>query len=235
MVQFVVKNQALAQTRQPLSHAVQLTRVAWVRSDINADGTIGPRQGSRWVTTELKRFQVPVRVQRVGAHQDIVRVIPIHALSPGLYSLQLRAGPTQARARLGVSWPAVNKRRYSAQTCVDHYQGHKRPFQPCGAQARLLAAMNLKLYLVQPDRQNSPGDPALVIKGVIVNTSADPQSVPPLQAALRGEHHQVLKRVRFSASADRLKGHASEAFQTRVRNPPPGVTSIRVRFVGSDD
>lgn len=229
-VQFVVENKALAQTQRPLGQVVRLTQVAWVRSDIGPDGSIGPRQGSRWAATDLQRFQVPVRVERVGTRKDVVRVIPVHALSPGLYSLQLHTGHTQARARLGVSWPAVNKRRYSAHTCVDHYQGRKEPFHPCAEQTRRLAAMNLKLYLVQPDRQISAGDAAMVIKGVIVNTSTHPQSVPELQAALRGQDGRVLRRVRFSVSTDRLQGHGSEAFQTAVQNPPAGVLSVRVRF-----
>lgn len=229
--QFVIANPALVEHKQPLQDTIHLRKVAWLRSEITADGTIVPVQGSRWVDTDVKDLQVPLRFQSVKAHSDIVRVIPLHPLDPGLYSLQLHSNRTRVNARLGVQWPSVNKQAYSAATCVDRYADAEPRFRHCAEQGEFLATKGLKLFLVSPDTQSTASGVSMEIKGVIVNDSGRQRTIPTLEAQLLTQQNEVIKSWRFLPQTSRLGPGESLHFRTQVHSPPPDANRVRVRFV----
>ena len=112
-VQFVVSDPAL---RSPGN--VELWRVAWVRSDINAQGQAMPIDGSEWAVAPIESFAVPFRYESTPDEPGVVHIVPTTPLMPGLYTLRI----TGARqARVGVAWNGVDQREYSAMNCVDRY------------------------------------------------------------------------------------------------------------------
>lgn len=237
-VAFVIRHPELAQPGQPLERLIHLRRVSWVRSAINARGEILPVEGSRWAVPDLAVFEVPLRLERVEGNAEVVRATPLAPLEAGLYSLELEAGVTPTRARVGVQWPNVDQRSYSAATCVDRYEGAGPRYRPCAEQsqqAQVPAAPQwLRLYLVDPELRPGAQGQALVIKGVVVNTSAEERArVPPLEAQVRSANGVVLQRWRFDPGIDNLAPSESASFRTEPRATPPGAHSVHVQFAPS--
>jgi hypothetical protein len=112
-VQFVVSDPALRSASN-----VELWRVAWVRSDINAQGQAMPVDGSEWAVAPMESFAIPFRYETTPDKPGVVHIAPTTPLTPGLYTLRV----TGARqARIGVAWNGVDHREYSAMNCVDRY------------------------------------------------------------------------------------------------------------------
>ena len=112
-VQFVISDPALRSASN-----VELWRVAWVRSDISAQGQAMPVDGSEWAVAPMKSFAVPFRYETTPDEPGVVHIAPTTPLTPGLYTLRV----TGARqARIGVAWNGVDHREYSAMNCVDRY------------------------------------------------------------------------------------------------------------------
>lgn len=229
---FLIRDEALARSRQPLESHIHLERVAWVRSAITGDGGIHPVSGSgQWATTGLERFSVPLRITPQPGHAEVVRAVPAAPLEPGLYTLRLAVGEKVREARVGVKWQELDRTAYSASTCVDRYPDAGRThYRPCDEQQQYLNERWLKIYLVSPDPGPIRYGRGLTIKGVVVNTSERPRTVPVLEGQLRSAEGAVLREWRFDPGIPLLEAGASASFKTQVENPPGGAHSIHVRL-----
>ena len=127
-VQFVINEPAL--TGRSAGNSVELWRVAWVRSEIDAQGQVMPVQGSQWAVAPLEPFAIPFRYESPPGQTDVVHIVPTVPLEPGLYTLRI-ANPGARQARIGVTWDGADQRRYSAMNCVDRYEGNS--YRPCNA------------------------------------------------------------------------------------------------------
>lgn len=230
-VTFLIRNPGLA-TSNNLSNQIHLRRVGWVRSEINQQGEILPVEGSQWAATGIDELIVPIRLEPHPDNSEVVRVIPQARLERGLYTLQLNsASGRQVNARLGVEWPQVDRRSYSAANCVDRYPGSEVEYRLCANQRQAIANKWLKVHLVQPEIRNLPGQQKeLIVKGVIVNTSNRPRSVPTLEAQLVTDEGVVVRRWEFNASMQEVQPGASIHFKSELINPPSGASNIHVTF-----
>ena len=127
-VQFVINEPALA--GRSAGNSVELWRVAWVRSEINAQGQAMPIQGSQWAVAPIEPFAIPFRYESPPGQTEIVHVVPTVPLEPGLYTLRI-ANPGARQARVGVTWNGADQRQYSAMNCVDRYDGNS--YRLCNA------------------------------------------------------------------------------------------------------
>ena len=127
-VQFVINEPALA--GRSAGNSVELWRVAWVRSEIDAQGQAMPIQGSQWAVAPIEPFAIPFRYESPPGQTEVVHVVPTVPLEPGLYTLRI-ANPGARQARIGVTWDGTDQRRYSAMNCVDRYAGNS--YRPCNA------------------------------------------------------------------------------------------------------
>jgi hypothetical protein len=127
-VQFVINEPALA--GRSAGNSVELWRVAWVRSEINAQGQAMPVQGSQWAVAPIEPFAIPFRYESPPGQTEIVHIVPTVPLEPGLYTLRI-ANPGARQARVGVTWNGTDQRQYSAMNCVDRYDGNT--YRPCNA------------------------------------------------------------------------------------------------------
>jgi hypothetical protein len=118
-VQFVINDPALA--GRSAGSSVELWRVAWVRSEIDAQGQVMPVQGSEWAVAPLEPFAIPFRYESPPGQTEIVHIVPTVRLEPGLYTLRI---PGARQARVGVTWNGTDQRQYSAMNCVDRYDGN---------------------------------------------------------------------------------------------------------------
>jgi hypothetical protein len=131
-VQFVINEPALA--GRSAGTAVELWRVAWVRSDIDAQNQAMPVQGSQWAVAPIESFAIPFRYESPAGQTDIVHIVPTVPLQPGLYTLRI-ANPGARQARVGIAWGKVDQRQYSAANCVDRYEGQGNAYRPCNTMA----------------------------------------------------------------------------------------------------
>jgi len=129
-VQFVINEPAL--TGRSAGNSVELWRVAWVRSEINAQNQAMPVEGSQWAVAPIAPFSVPFRYESPASQTDIVHIVPSVPLAPGLYTLRI-ANPGARQARVGVAWNSVNQRQYSAANCVDRYEAEGNVYRTCTA------------------------------------------------------------------------------------------------------
>ena len=209
---------------------IQLHRVGWVRSEITPTGEIRPSAGSQWANAQIDELRVPVQLSRHDDHEDVIRVTPLGALTPGLYTLSALP-PAGMQARFGVRWPGVDQRSYAAAHCVDLYPGSPERYRTCAEQDLAIASRVLKVHLVTPETHNLPGQPRqLVVKGVVINTSDSSSRVPPLQGRLVNRQGVVIKSWEFLADTGSLAPGASVPFETRVTNPPVGASDVQVTF-----
>jgi hypothetical protein len=237
-VDFVIYHPALTQLSvSEIADTVRLEQVSWVRSQVAADGSVTPVPANTWATSGLESFRVPLEFQLVDLRRDMLVAIPAQPLQPGLYSLQFRTPEGVFNTRLGIGWPAVDRRAYSAATCVDRYQGADSRYKRCAEQQQVSSSAGggLNLYLVTPQAVASDDGRAMVIQGVIVNESAAAKPVPPLSGYLHRDDGEILRHWQFPAPAPELGPGESIPFRTEVPNPPLGAHSIRVRFVGAED
>lgn len=127
-VHFVINEPALA-GRSP-GTAVELWRVAWVRSEINERNQAMPVAGAEWAVAPIAPFRVPFRYESPADRPDIVHIVPDGPLTPGLYTLRI-ANPATRQARIGVAWNGLDKRQYSAANCVDRYVAEGNVYRTC--------------------------------------------------------------------------------------------------------
>lgn len=129
-VQFVVNDPALA-NRAPGS-SIELWRVAWVRSEINASNQAMPISGPAWDVAPIAPYDIPFRYDSPPNKPSVVRITPNVPLAPGLYALRVTS-PGARQARLGVAWNSLDQRQYSALNCVDRYVAEGNVYRPCTA------------------------------------------------------------------------------------------------------
>lgn len=224
----VIVHPEIERLDRPMEEAITLQRVAWLRSAISQSGEIGPVDGGRWVVSDVENHKVPLSF--VVSSPDLIRALPRQRLQPGLYSLRLRTASGSHGARFGVAWPSVDKKHYSATTCVDRYVGATPAYQQCAAQTRVLATRGLKVYLANTDASRVGDGATLVINGVIVNASDRVQRITTLEAKLSAEDGQILKRWEFSPENGELEPGQSIPFRTVINDPPPEANNIHVRI-----
>jgi hypothetical protein len=210
---------------------VQLRRVGWVRSEIASDGSILPAEDNQWEASDDPAFQVPVRITHVAARPDVIRLTPAVPLSDGLYALRLRTATAAKNARFGVHWPDVDRRTYSSANCLDRYVGATPELRGCADQPGQILARGLKLHLVQPEKTIVNGAPALIVRGVVANTSERVRSLPVLEGQLRDASGTVLRQWQFAAAANEVPVGGSVPFKTVVQDPPAGAKNVNVSLV----
>jgi hypothetical protein len=230
-VEFVIRHPQLPASRDELERAIHLSRAAWVRSEISAEGDILPVDGNQWVAADVDEQRVPVTLEPYVDHSEVVRIVPDPKLQGGLYSLQLRTADAQLSARAGVGWAAVDKRVYSAANCVDHYLGDAIRYRPCAQQEHAFASKWLQVHLVEPEvREITSRQKQLIVSGVVINTSRRPRRVPTLEAQLRSSRGEVIERWQFEAATAELQPGASARFRSSLPDPPAGVSNVHVTF-----
>lgn len=226
---FVVYQSALRNEKSPpAADAIKLHKVAWVRSKIGADGSIGPVTDNRWGTPELQDFEVPLAFRAVDARPDIQLATPTRPLAPGLYTLRFRTPANQINARAGILWSSVNQEKYSANTCVDRYPDGS--YRTCDDQPRALSANGLSLYLLSPESKTEPDGATISVRGVVVNNSDKQRRIPTLEGMLRTADGRVVQRWRFDSDIAELPPGESAGFHSVVRNPPTQAHEVYVRF-----
>ena len=231
-LEFVVKHPVIGGNR-PHEEVVVLKKVAWVRSEISSSGAITPISGNTWAEPDLPAFAVPLRIQRLVGHGDVVHIQPTQPLPQGLYSLQIKDGPVTTATRVGVGWSSADRARYSSENCVDRYVGSGTSYRPCVEQSRTVQQIGLsglQLHLVPPERATINGESTLVIRGVIVNTSSRPQRVPALRAQITDTNGSTLKHWLFEPEGQEIAPRQSLPFRTELRQPPVGTAKVNVNF-----
>lgn len=229
--EFVIYEPALtraAQTDRPL---VDLWRVAWLRSEVDASGFAGPVQGNEWVVAPLDYFRESPTVESVQGWPGYVHVVPNEPLKLGLYSLRLNAGGSGRVARFGVEWPTVDKRLYASRNCVDRYAESEPGYRVCtggGAEPRQEAtAEGLEIVLVDPLRNGS----TLVVQGVVTNTTDRTRRLPGMQAVLLDGSGRKLTHTIIEPRKPELAAGERLRFKTEVANAPASTARIDVEFV----
>ena len=234
-VTFVIRDPRLKTAKPKLEQIVQLHRVGWVRSEITTKGEIFPVDGNQWVDATIAEQRVPVRLEPDAKHEGVVWVVPTTALDPGLYTLRMESGNSGVAARVGVGWPAADKRQYAAANCVDRYLGQEIPYHACAQQAQIVADNALKVHLVPPEIRQIPGQARqLIVRGVVVNTSDQPRKVPVLKAQLVTDQGVIVRWWEFNAASDELSPGASVPFESGLSNPPVGASNVHVKFAALD-
>ncbi|PJK28172.1 hypothetical protein [Minwuia thermotolerans] len=209
---------------------VRLWRVAWARSEVNGPAAVMPLEGSRWVVARLSEFETPVSVNRFPDHPGYLLVEPVQRVEPGLY--QLEVGPTGEvrRARVGVNWPGVERRRYSSRNCVDRYSDLSPAYRPCRSQGEVFNEMARRgLAIELTDTQVQDG--TLTLRGRIVNQARRLRTIPPLEAELVDAEGNVLQRWLFEPSSRSIEAGDDVSFTTSTANPPRGTKKANIRFL----
>lgn len=229
-VVFTLRDPAIGELHGPLADAIGIRKVAWVRSDISADGNVQPADGSRWRAVALPRFDVPVRFAAdPDGDPEVVHVKPSEPLAPGLYALYLDGASGQRKSRFGVGWTEMDQRAYAATVCVDRHAA-RDAYAPCAAADDSAGDEPLRIVLADPKIDGVGNARALAVTGVVLNDSEAAHDVPQLAGELRGEDGNVLGRWRFQASTNRLEPGQSASFSSTLRDVPPGVRHVNVRF-----
>jgi hypothetical protein len=168
-VHFVIYEPALA--GRSAGNSVELWRVAWVRSDVNAQGQAMPPSGNEWAVAPFQRFSIPFRYESPPGETEIVHIVPTVPLQPGLYSVII---PGAREGRVGVAWDSVDQRQYAAQNCVDRYEGNFFRTCPVATDDQPAAA------LPEPADSSAAG---ITAGGELPSLAAPSSSAPPVTPA----------------------------------------------------
>lgn len=210
------------------SDRVQLWRVAWVRSEIGDENLAMPTKGSPWAVAPLAPFNVPVSVLR-ATREPAVMLTPSMPLSPGLYNLRLNGAGNVHDARLGILWPSVEQREYSAHNCVDRYinQNSYRTCTGMTSGQQVAATQGLTVTLVDPTR----GPDGLIVQGVLTNTTEQTKQAPLLQVTLHDQTtgQEIGRRV-IQPSVKTLAPGDRMTFRTAMTQPS-GPAQVKVTLV----
>jgi len=240
-IEFIVLDNSLAGASGGRTVPVRISRVAWLRSELEPTGQAAPAAGSQWVATGLDTFDEPVVATPHPRIDGLFHLQPTAPLQPGLYEISLDTGSLR-RARFGVLWNATDQRVYSAEHCVDRVLDYTARFQLCGqngvSQAQYVAApaptlpqppspLGLQISLDKPVKEGG----GLTITGNIVNTSGSMRRLPELQGQLLDSSGQVIDSWVFAAPASVMQPGESTPFST-WRPSPNGVARLNVDFVG---
>lgn len=227
---FVIFDPDLERDARPRHGLVELWRVAWVRSEIDSRGLAGPVQGSEWAVAPIEPFRVPVSAGSAEGYPEYIHVVPREPLEPGLYSLRLNKVGISRAGRLGVDWAAVDKREYSAVNCVDRYLGSEAAYRTCATGGGVIessAAEGLEITLVDPLRR----DDALIVQGVVVNTTATVKTVPTMRAVLLDSAGRRLTQAMIQPRQVDLQPGERMSFKTEIAGAPTTTARVDVDFV----
>lgn len=175
-VQFVISDPALA--GRSAGSSIELWKVAWVRSEINANNQAMPIVGSQWAVAPIDPFRVPFRYESPPGQTEVVHIVPTVPLAPGLYTLRI-VNPGARQARVGVAWNGVDQRQYSAANCVDRYAAQGNFYRTCTA---AVGAQTGALSSSGGAYSNNPGVTATAANGGLASLSA-PAPLPALAPA----------------------------------------------------
>jgi hypothetical protein len=228
--EFVIFEPGLSRTTQGEDSLVDIQRVVWLRSEIDASGYAGPVEGNEWVVTRLDQFNEPVTAEFVQGWPGYVHIVPQQPLSLGLYSLRFDGGAGTRVARFGVDWQAVDKRLYAARNCVDRYAAAEPGYRTCtggGDLKQEAAAEGLEVFLVDPLRLASN----LVVQGVVTNTTDRPKRLPGMQAVLLDNSGRKLTQAKIEPSKAELAAGERLRFKTEIVNAPQETARIDVEFL----
>lgn len=228
--EFVIFDPALERAGQPSGRLVDLWRVAWLRSEVDARGFAGPIQGSEWVVAPIEALREPATVELVHGWPGYVHVVPETPLKRGLYSLRLNRGASGRVARFGVEWDTVDKRRYAARNCVDLHPDSEPRYRTCSGDddPQLEASSEgLEIILVDPLRR----DTTLVVQGVVSNTTERTKRLPDMQANLLDKSGRKLTFAVIKPRKSELSAGERMRFRTEIPNAPPATARIDVEFV----
>lgn len=230
--ELIIRDPALAESS---GDAVELRKVAWVRSTITDGGQITPVTGNQWQSAPVPALVVPVEyAERSESDPELIRLRAQQPLEPGLYSLHVQTPEGPRNARFGVAWPETDKEAYAASVCVDRYAGEESAYRLCEEQNLAASENKLQIYLVKPETRKRGPIRSMVISGVILNNSSRPQSVPLLAAELRDPEGRALTRWRFKADSAELEPGQSTSFRTEVDDAPQQVHSVNVNFASTE-
>jgi len=216
---FVVYSPALATGSLPLDREVVLERVAKVRDERSADGSVIPTPNA-WAAPDLPGYGIPLQYEPVAGQPDMTIAAPVSPLTPGLYSLKLR-GTDGWNSRFGIAWSSVTTAQYAAQYCVEQLSSG---YQPCGAGSDGFAVRALRTSVTRA------GDaPSLVIEGELVNTSSVSEILPALSASLLDDQDQIVQVLpSLTLPEQALEPGGVYDFRINVTNPAPGAARVRV-------
>lgn len=230
----VIEHPALARQRPALgSPAVQLRRVAWLRSEINAEGAVMPAAERNWVDTDLDSLARPVQIHWISAYENTIVMRPLRPLEPGLYTLHFAETDPPLRARFGVGWNRLDQQLYAGNNCVDRYVGAEQEYRACTDQAvdvSIVPLRKLRVQLLSAERQTIGGEPALVVKGTVANTGAESAQVPQLLARMLDQDGRVIGQWLFPADKQTLRPGETTSFRTDVRKPTPALAHVGVEL-----
>lgn len=235
-LRFFIVEEEIANDTGALGEKIKLRRAGWVRSDINANGAIGPAGGVQWVAADIAALDIPLTFDHLGKRDDIIAAAPRSgALQEGLYVIELASGDISVMARFGVNWTRLDKSRYAANNCIDRYDNHgKSAYRLCADQQRVLATQGLQLHMVEPERRVIAGQPVIVVKGIVLNSSNSRRAVPMLEGRLIDDAGRAVRDWRFSATTNEVEPGKSVSFGAVVEGAPDSVANVVVRFADSN-
>ena len=223
--------------------AIDLWRVAWLRSELQPSGRAAPVDGSQWVVANLEGLRVPVAVTPHPRTPGIVHLDPGERLDPGLYELHVSPpGVERRQGRFGIRWNSLDRRDYSATHCVDRVVDGGTGFRACTASQaepaqaayatassrQQMAATPLKIEGLETTRQ----DGGLRIRGTVRNTSDQVQAVPRLQATVFDAAGRPIDSWVFAPPRDRIAAGGRISF-TAWQPAPEGASRLDVDFASA--
>jgi len=243
--QFIVLDPTLAGGAPRSATPATLTRVAWLRSELEPSGLAAPVSGSQWVTPNLESFTEPLTLTWHPKIAGFVHLQPADdRLDPGLYELTVHS-ESRRHARVGIQWTGVDKRQYSAANCVDRMVAYDMRYEPCTAQPYIMAqsvsdvaapapvpapaatAQGLKISLDRP----VPEHGGLTVRGKVRNISAMAQTVPTMRGTLLDASGRPTDSWLFSAPTQSIGPGGEVAFTTWVPTSE-GASRLNVDFAG---
>ena len=93
--------------------------------------------------------------------------------------------------------------------------------------ASSVTGQGLNIVLIDPVRR----DNGLLIQGVVINSSNQPQTVPTMQGSLEDHAGQEMRRWVFEPPVRQLAPGERVNFQTEVRPVPTGAARVTVAFL----
>jgi len=131
-VQFVINEPAFS--GQSPATSIELWKLAWVRSEISAQGQPMPIVSSiaadQWSVVPIRDYSIPFRYESPAGQNDVVRITPAIPLEPGLYAVRV-VSPVVREARVGVGWNNVDQQQYASTHCVDRYPVEGNIYRSC--------------------------------------------------------------------------------------------------------
>lgn len=235
-IRFFVVHSKIAEAPDVLPEKVTLRRAGWVRSDIDANGEIGPAQGVQWVAANLQSLEIPLNFGLLGKRDDIIAAAPRSgSLDDGLYIVEYSGSGVEMSARFGVNWTRLDKSSYASNYCIDRYENNgSAAYRRCAEQQKALATQGLQLHIVEPERRFIAGRSAIVVKGIVLNKSNDRRSIPALEGRLINAAGRPVRNWRFNATTNEVEPGKSVAFGAVVEDAPQDVANVVVRFAESE-